>query len=117
MSDAAAERYDQTEARGHGDTMFMRNLFDASDEVTYFKDLDSRFRRASLGCAQFHRLSQEAMVGLTDHDLFTEAHADAARADAQKIIATGLPILNKEEREHWHDRPDTWVATDKFPLR
>ena len=57
------------------------------------------------------------MVGLTDHDLFAPTHADAARRDEQRIIATGQPMLNHEERERWHDREDTWVASSKFPLR
>jgi diguanylate cyclase (GGDEF)-like protein/PAS domain S-box-containing protein len=99
------------------DTLYMQNLLDDSDEVIYFKDLQSRFLRVSLGCALLHRTTQDGLVGLTDHDLFAAVHADAALADEQRIIATGVPMLNKEERERWHDRPDTWVASSKFPLR
>lgn len=99
------------------DEVCIRNLLDASNEVIYFKDLQSRFIRVSLGCAQLHDMKQEELLGLSDFDVFGNAHASAAYADEQRIIATGEPIVNKQEQETWHDRPDTWVASSKFPLR
>ncbi len=99
------------------DRVFMRNLLDDADEVIYFKDLASRFLRVSLGCARLHRRSQAEMVGLTDADLFAPEHARAARADEERIIATGEPLVDKVERERWADRADTWVSSSKFPLR
>jgi len=99
------------------DEVCIRNLLDASNEVIYFKDLQSRFIRVSLGYGQLHRTTKEKIVGLTDFDLFARAHAEAAYADEQRIIATGEPMLNHEERERWSDRPDSWVASSKFPLR
>lgn len=99
------------------DAVFMRALLDEADEVIYFKDLDSRFLRVSLGCAQLHRLSQEDMVGLTDFDLFDAEHARKARADEVRIIEMGRPMLGNVERERWQDRPDSFVSSSKFPLR
>src|SRR5665648_255808 len=99
------------------DEVCIRNLLDASNEVIYFKDLQSRFIRVSLGYGQLHRTTKEKIVGLTDFDLFARAHAEAAYADEQRIIATGEPMINHEERERWSDRPDSWVASSKFPLR
>ncbi len=99
------------------DAAFVRALLDDADEVVYFKDLESRFLRVSLGCAQLHRRSQEEMLGLTDFDLFDAEHARAARADELRVIETGRPMLDHVEREQWHDRPDSWVSSSKFPLR
>ena len=99
------------------DQVWIRNLLDASDEVIYFKDLQSRFIRVSLGLAELHGRSQDAMRQLTDADLFAEAHAAAALADEREIMRTGVPIVNKEECESFADRPQRWVATSKFPLR
>lgn len=99
------------------DEVCIRNLLDASNEVIYFKDLQSRFIRVSLGYGQLHRMTKEKIAGLTDFDLFDRVHAEEAYADEQRIIATGEPMLNHEERERWHDRPDSWVASSKFPLR
>jgi diguanylate cyclase (GGDEF)-like protein/PAS domain S-box-containing protein len=99
------------------DHVYMHNLLDDSWENIYFKDLQSRFVRVSAGCARVHRRSQAEMIGLTDHDLFGVEHADEARADEVRVITTGEPMLDREEREVWVDRPDTWVSTSKFPLR
>jgi diguanylate cyclase (GGDEF)-like protein/PAS domain S-box-containing protein len=57
------------------------------------------------------------IIGLTDFDVFSTEHASAAYADEQRIIATGVAIVNNEERETWAHRPDTWVASTKLPLR
>lgn len=94
-----------------------RNLLEHSDEVIYFKDLDSRFLVVSAGCAALHRMTPEQMVGLSDFDLFEPAHAHIAYADEQRVIATGVPMVDQAERERWADRPDSWVSSSKFPLR
>jgi diguanylate cyclase (GGDEF)-like protein/PAS domain S-box-containing protein len=99
------------------DRIWIRNLLDASDEAIYFKDLDSRFLRVSLGLANRHGLSQAHMCGMTDADLFAGVHAAEALADEQAILRTGRPILDKEECEDFDDRPARWVSTSKFPLR
>lgn len=99
------------------DDLYSRNLLDAAEEIIYFKDTKSRFIRVSVGCARLHGLTQDEMIGLTDFDLFDIAHARAAFADEQRIIETGEAVINKEEREQWNGRPDTWVASSKFPLR
>jgi diguanylate cyclase (GGDEF)-like protein/PAS domain S-box-containing protein len=92
----------------------IRNLLAATDEVIYFKDLQSRFVRVSDGMARLHPGS---LIGLTDFDVFGAEHASLAYADEQRIIATGVPIVNNEERETWTNRADTWVASTKLPLR
>ncbi|MGV8979441.1 MAG: diguanylate cyclase domain-containing protein [Cellulomonas sp.] len=99
------------------DDLYSANLLDSADEVIYFKDLESRFVRVSEGCARLHRLTPDQMVGLTDFDLFDISHARAAFEDEQRIIRTGDAVVNKEERERWNGRPDTWVASSKFPFR
>lgn len=99
------------------DQVCSSNLLGTSDEIIYFKDRDSRFIRVSAGCAAIHGRTPEQMVGLTDADLFDPLHARAARADEERIIATGEPMIAKDEFERWPDRSDTWVSSSKFPLR
>ena len=60
---------------------------------------------------------REELLGLTDFDIFTDEHASVAYADEQRVIATGIPMLDKEEHETWPDRGDTWVTSNKRPLR
>ncbi|MGA2639444.1 MAG: PAS domain-containing protein [Spirochaetia bacterium] len=56
-------------------------------------------------------------MGKTDRDFFSQEHARQAYDDEQRIIRTGEPLVNVEERETWPRRPDTWVLTTKMPLR
>ncbi|MCC9642387.1 PAS domain-containing protein [Rhodopirellula sp. JC740] len=84
----------------------------------YFKDVDSRFIRVSQAMAQkFGLQSVEQVHGRTDADIFTPEHAEAARKDELTVIATGEALVDREERETWPDREDTWCMTTKMPLR
>jgi len=96
----------------------MQVLMDNVPDHIYFKDRESRFIRISKAHAQLFGLSDPVQaVGKTDLDFFTEKHARQAYEDEQKIIQTGQPLMNIEEKETWPDRPDTWVLTTKMPLR
>ena len=96
----------------------LRMLLDNSPDLIYFKDTQSRF--VKIGQAQggqFGVKSPDEMVGKTDFDFFTEAHARPAFEDEQEIIRTGRPIIDKEEREVWKDGHVTWASSTKMPLR
>ncbi|MCX6237893.1 MAG: PAS domain S-box protein [Bacteroidia bacterium] len=83
----------------------------------YFKDLKSRFTRINKAQAKLFGLSDPRQaVGKTDFDFFTDEHAQLAYEDEQEIIRTGQPV-SLEERETWADHSDTWVSTNKMPLR
>jgi PAS domain S-box-containing protein len=92
--------------------MLFQELLDTIPDRVYFKDLQSRFIALSR--------TMEAMqgaIGKTDFDVFTDEHARKAYEDEQDIIATGNPIIDKEEKETWPDGRVSWVLTSKFPLR
>jgi len=96
----------------------MNVLMDNFPDQIYFKDRESRFIRVSRSQTERFGLSDPAdAIGKTDFDFFTEEHARPAYEDEQRIIRTGEPLLNLEERETWEDRPDTWVTTTKMPMR
>ncbi len=99
------------------DLICARNLLDSSWAILYFKDLQSRFIRVSLDCARVNNKTPEEMIGLTDFDLTDHAHASALLAEEQRIIATGQPLIDKEEVDRLADQPGTWVESSKFPLR
>ena len=91
---------------------FLENIPD----VIYFKDRESRFIAVSRSLEILHDRQRGEILGKTDFDLFSEAHARAAFADEQEIIRTGQPIIGKVERETWPDGRITWVLTTKLPL-
>jgi diguanylate cyclase (GGDEF)-like protein/PAS domain S-box-containing protein len=94
-----------------------RNMLQDAAEAIYYKDLQSRFIAVSRAFAARRGLEPEEFLGLTDFDVYTAEHASAAFADEQQIIASGIPMLDKEERETWPDGSETWVTSNKRPLR
>ena len=98
--------------------IFLESLMRQSSDLIYFKNRESQFIKVSDSyCAKFG-LSNEDLAGKTDFDLFTQEHAQRAFDDEQKIIATGIPIINIEEKETvLRDGTVTWASTSKMPLR
>jgi PAS domain S-box-containing protein len=99
-----------------------RELLDAllqnSPDRIYFKDLQSRFIKCSPTVAVGLGITKMAdILGKSDFDFFTEEHARAAYQDEQRIIHTGQPVVGLVEKETWLDGKQTWVLTNKMPLR
>ncbi len=100
----------------------MQALMEALEEnipdTIYFKDTEGRFIHVSKAHLRAFKLTdKKSAIGRTDFDLFTEEHARAAFEDEQRIMRTGEPIINKEEKETWLNHPPTWALTTKMPLR
>ena len=96
----------------------LSTLMDNLPDRVYFKDRESRFilvNHSFLCRAGFKEQSE--IIGKTDKDLFTDDHAFKALADEQRIIATGDPIVDIEEKETWHDGRVAWYSTSKMPWR
>jgi PAS domain S-box-containing protein len=96
-----------------------RNLMADREERIFFKDRDSRFLFVNAGflAGPARGRTLEDVIGKTDFDIFSRPHAVAAFADERLVIATGVPMAAKVERETFHDeRPDAWVSTTKMAL-
>jgi len=92
-------------------------LMDNLPHHIYFKDSQSRFLRVNRAMARWVGVDDAAKaVGKSDVDFFTTEHALQALADEREILRTGVPILDKEERETWPDGHTTWAASTKMPL-
>ncbi|MGA2639280.1 MAG: PAS domain-containing protein [Spirochaetia bacterium] len=108
----------QAEAALSRERTYLATLMDTLPDYIYFKDTKSRFLLTNRAHASAFRLRDPAeAIGKSDFDFFTIEHAQAAFNDEQRIIQTGDPIIDLEEKETWPDRPDTWVSTTKLPLR
>ncbi|QDT52852.1 Multiple antibiotic resistance protein MarA [Caulifigura coniformis] len=55
----------------------------------------------------------EDVTGMTDYDLFPLRQADHYREDDRRVLATGLPLINRIEA--W--RNENPVVTSKYPVR
>lgn len=94
----------------------MDSLMAYIPDYIYFKDRDCKFIRNTLSHIKLFKLEkQDDLKGKSDFDFFPK-HAANAFKDEQKIIETGIPILNKVEEEHWPDGHVTYVSTSKMPL-
>jgi PAS domain S-box-containing protein len=95
----------------------LQTLLDNVPDKIYFKDKYSRFIRASRANAESFGAPVEQIIGKTDFDFFSEAHARISYEDEQELMRTGQSIINQLERETWPNKPDTWVITSKLVLR
>ncbi|HTT55837.1 MAG TPA: PAS domain S-box protein [Opitutaceae bacterium] len=119
---ALAERMTQdlraTEADLRRERRMMDIFMQSVPDVIYFKDLQSRFLKASRSLADlFGRASPDELVGKTDFDFFSEEHARPAYEDEQAIIRTGEPLIGRPEREVFPDGRVQWSLTTKMPMR
>ena len=97
-----------------------KNLFDSLmnniPESIFYKDLNSKFVRINRACAKKHEMKNpKEAIGKTDFDFFSEEHAKQAYEDEQKVIKTGKPIVDLEEKETFKDKEDKWASTTKMP--
>lgn len=100
------------------DHHLLHALMETLPDAVYFKDLHSRFIRVSRALAIKDGVDNPAaFIGLTDFDRFTAEHARPAYEAEQKVIETGEPLTDLEEKETWPDGHVTWVTTTKLPLR
>ncbi len=98
------------------DTRLLGAIMEKSPDAIYFKDLQSRFIRVNNRMAMLFNLDHPSqLIGKTDFDFFTEEHARPAFNDEQAVMRTGLPILDKVEKEIQPDGTITWASTNKFP--
>ena len=95
----------------------LRCLMDNVPDRIYFKDDKSRFIRVNRALSDQHHLaSPDDAIGKTDADFFTSEHAEQAFLDERRILETGKPILEIEERETWRDGRVGWVSTNKLAI-
>lgn len=96
-------------------------LFDAlinsfPNEI-FIKNKESQFimvNKANL--EKLNQSSLDSIIGKTDFDFFDVAHAQKAYNDEQKIIKSGRPILNFEEKESYPDGRIAYISSSKMPL-
>jgi PAS domain S-box-containing protein len=113
-----AAKQERTEEALHHERHFLQALMDNIPDTIYFKDLQSRFTRVSQSQAKLLGLARpEDAIGKTDLDFFAPEHAEAAFADEQRIMASGEPLIAKEEHIRRSDGRWRWITSTKIPIR
>jgi len=114
----ATRRIESTNDHTTYDRELLHALLETVPDAIYFKDLHSRFLRVSRALARKDGLNDPmAFIGKTDFDRFTPEHAQPAYETEQRIIRTGEPVLDLEEKLTWPDGRISWASSSKFPLR
>ncbi len=110
--------------RGHAETALahekelLSTLLENVPDRIYFKDRESRFIRINFALTHLLGLkSPGEAYGKSDADFYDPVHAAEARADEERVMATGEPLIGKVEHEVLSSRRHSWSLTTKMPLR
>src|SRR5215210_1173458 len=98
------------------ESTLLHALMDNIPDAIYFKDTEGSFTRVNRHAPYRGGNAPEEVVGKTDFDFFVEEHARAAYEDEQRVMRTGVPIVDKEEKEVYPDGSTTWLSTTKVPV-
>jgi PAS domain S-box-containing protein len=89
-----------------------RNIIDNIPHAVYFKDKKGRF----IWVSKIYGTTHGAVIGKTDFDLYPEDEAREATEDDKRVMETGEPIIDKEERFTAPDGSELHILTTKAPL-
>jgi len=97
----------------------LAQLFDLLPDISVFvKDGRGRFVYLNpRGCEYCGVRQPEEALGKTDRDFFPKEKADLYRADDRRVMADGVPVLNRVEPEPGGRGSPRLVVTSKVPLR
>lgn len=113
----AAERR-LREAERDSEKRLLRAVIDLLPDYIYVKDRQSRFMVDNLAVARNLGCQPEDIIGKTDFDFFPQDLAQQFFDDEQRVIATGEPLISREE-PNYYPLTDSWGwhLTTTVPLK
>jgi len=95
----------------------LQALIDWVPDYLWVKDKESRFVVANKALASDSGRTTTDMIGLTDFDLHAQDVARHFRAIEERMLASGEPMIDKEETIVDATGAHKWVSSTKVPLR
>ncbi len=96
----------------------LRAIIGQLPELVYAKDVDGRFLAANDAVARDIGLQRSAdLIGKTDFDLFPPDVAQGFRDMEREVIASGTPMIDREEQRVDETGASKWLRTTKLPMR
>ncbi len=92
----------------------LQSIVDNSTAVIYLADLEGRYLMINRRYAEQFHVSEQAILGRTDYDIFPRERADAFRAVDQEVVATGT-ALQAEEEAPQDDGLHTYISLRASP--
>lgn len=95
----------------------LKALMDNIPDTIYFKDTESRFVRINRAQARFLGVSDaREVIGKTDADFQAPQLAAEFYEEEQKLLKTGVPIIDRQEFNPTADGQARWLASTKVPM-
>lgn len=96
----------------------LRTLIDNIPDTIYAKDLSGRYILNNTGHQkELKVLNQDQILNKSDYDFYDQETAGEFYRDEQKIIDSGISMINKEEYKSYGDGSHRWTLTTKVPIR
>ncbi|HET6450191.1 MAG TPA: PAS domain-containing protein, partial [Spirochaetia bacterium] len=92
-------------------------LMDHLPSQIYFKDREGRYLRNSRSHAVALGVNDPlALRGTSDFDYYSRESAEEFRRDELRVMHTGVPLVDVEERQGFADGREAWALTTKMPF-
>jgi PAS domain S-box-containing protein len=96
----------------------LRTLIDNLPDLIYVKDADSRFLLVNeAAAAHLGAPTSDYAIGRTDLDFFPDEYATKYRADEERLLESGRPLINHEELARAATGDLRWLSTTKVATR
>lgn len=93
----------------------LHSLLRSHPETLFIKDRVGRFANITTRTAEKYGFSRAELVGMSDYELFDDAHASELWTEEQTIMNEEEPMLGKIEHYVDEGGNDQWVSTTKVP--
>lgn len=106
------------QANWHDERILLRAIIDQVPDLLFAKDLESRFIVANQVTATDLGLqTPDDLIGKTDLDFYPPNLGQKYFAEEQRVMRTGLPIVDHEERSYDTSLGEKWLSVTKVPMR